>query len=333
MCGFTLAGIGEWGAGRFEGASAEAAPSSSHEGSRGAAVSPAVLPSVNNYLPASTPGFTFRRDVREVRLQFTVADEQGRLVQDLSPDDVRIFDDRAPVEHFSDFERAEDLPLQLGIAVDTSDSVKRVLPEEKAAAINFLGRILRPESDTAFVMGFGGDLKVWQNSTADRQRLSDAITQLKQPGWGTRLFDALYTACGDQFPASNAGGVTHRALIVLSDGDDTHSFRTLHDVIAIAQRGEVQIYGLSIRGKKAADRGDGILQRVADATGGRLYVAESSSDLDGAFAQIERDLRTQYYVSFPPQQAKPGYHALHIEVRPPQKLEVHARQGYYALAE
>ncbi len=333
MCSLMLAGISEWAAGRFETSSAEGATPSSYGTGRVAAVSPAALPPVSDYLPAATPGFTFRREVREVRLQFTVADEQGHLVQDLSPEDVRIFDEQAPVEHFSEFERAQDLPLQLGIVVDTSDSVKRVLPEEKAAATNFLGRILRPQTDAAFVMAFGGDHKVWQSSTSDRQQLSEAIARLKQPGWGTRLFDALYTACGDQFPAGGAASVMHRALIVLSDGDDTDSFRSLHDVIAIAQRGEVQIYGLAIRGRKAAGRGDGILQRLADATGGRLYVAESSSDLDGAFAQIERDLRTQYYVSFPPQQSKPGYHALRIEVRPPQKLEVHARQGYYALAQ
>ena len=96
---------------------------------------------------------------------------------------------------FSDFERAQDLPLQLGLILDTSDSVKRVLPEEKAAAVNFLQQIMRPQSDTAFVMGFGGDIKLWQDSTANRQELIDAIARLKQPGWGTRFFDALYSAC------------------------------------------------------------------------------------------------------------------------------------------
>ena len=125
----------------------------------------------------------------------------------------------------------------------------------------------------------------------------------------------------------------HRAIVVLTDGDDTQSIHSLGNVIAAAQRNEIQIYALTIHSLGVADRGDRILQRLADATGGRLYVAPSSRDLGAAFAQIEQDLRTQYYVSFPPQQATPGYHSLRIEVRPAQKLEVHARQGYYAMAE
>ena len=80
-------------------------------------------------------------------------------------------------------------------------------------------------------------------------------------------------------------------------------------------------------------RSDAVLQRLADETGGRFYVAQSSKDLEATFAQIEQDLRTQYYVSFPPQQVTPGFHGLQVEVRAPQKLQVHARQGYYASAQ
>src|ERR1035437_190079 len=98
----------------------------------------------------------------EVRLEFTVDDEQGRLVHDLSAADIRILDNQAPVERFSAFARDENLPLRLGIVLDTSDSVKRVLPDEKAAALNFLDRIMRPQSDRAFVMAFGADIHIWQ---------------------------------------------------------------------------------------------------------------------------------------------------------------------------
>jgi VWFA-related protein len=118
---------------------------------------------------------------------------------------------------------------------------------------------------------------------------------------------------------------------VLTDGDDTDSLHTLPEVVAAAQRSEVQIYPLTIHPKKVFSVGDRVLQRLADSTGGRFYVAASSKDLGEAFAQIERDLRTQYYISFPPQQSVPGYHSLRVEVRAPEKLEVHARQGYYAL--
>ena len=341
LSGVTLAGVSEWASGRFDsstadgGSSSISASSPGYDGSRGAAVPFALpaLPETGDHLPAGSPGYTLRHDVPEVRLQFTVADEQGRVIQDLSPDEVRIFDNQSPVVRFNDFERAQDLPLHIGLILDTSDSVKRVLPDEKAAAVNFLQQIMRPQTDIAFIMGFGGDIKLWQDSTANRQELINAIGRLKQPGWGTRLFDALYSACDGQLANNGDGKLVHRAVVVLSDGDDTQSFRSLSNAIAAAQRSEIQIYALTIHPQGAIDRGDRVLQRLADATGGRLYVAPSSRDLGAAFAQIEQDLRTQYYVSFPPQQSTPGYHALRIEVRPAQKLEIHARKGYYAMAE
>jgi len=342
MCGLTLAGIGEWASGRFDSSNAAGGrePASAHSSDHGTSTgvipvsaSLPYLPEGSNHLPADAPGYTFRRDVPEVRLQFTVADEQGRVVQDLSPDDVRVFDNQQPVERFKDFERAQDLPLRLGLIVDTSDSVKRVLADEKTAAANFLDRVMRPQSDTAFIMAFGGDIKLWQSSTANRQDLLDAIAGLKQPGWGTRFFDALYSACSGELLPAGGAKLVHRAIVVLSDGDDTDSIHSLRDVVASAERGEIQVYALTIRSRRAPGRGDQILQRLTDATGGRLYVAQSAGDLNAAFAQIERDLRTQYYVSFRPQQSTPGFHSLRLEVRPSQKLEIHARQGYYAMAQ
>src|SRR5208283_2711541 len=121
---------------------------------------PAMLPKIGSIpatpvvYPSSAPDYTIRSSVPEVRLQFTVADERGRPVQNLSVEDVRIFDNESPVDKIHDFARDEDLPLRLGVVLDASDSVKRVLPEEKAAAIKFLNRILRPETDRAFVLAF-----------------------------------------------------------------------------------------------------------------------------------------------------------------------------------
>ena len=336
LSGITLAAIGEWAAGGFSSTSADPDPSVTRSSAPNiAAIAlpplPAMpaLPEGASYLPADTPGYTFSHDVPEVRLQFAVSDQQGRLVQDLKPADIRILDDQQPVGRLTDFERDDNLPLQLGIMVDTSDSVRRVLPDEKTAASAFLDRVLRPESDTAFVMAFGGTIKVWQGATADRQQLAGAISRLKQPGWGTRFLDALYSACTSQFSGRDRTQQVHRAIVVLSDGDDTDSLRNLAEVVAAAQRSEIQIYGLTISAKKSReDRGDMILQRLTAATGGRVYIAASSKDLDSAFSQIEQDLRTQYYVSFPPQSTQ-GFHALRVEVPGLRNLEVHARQGYY----
>ncbi len=336
----TLAGIGEWATDGSGDSAADPVSSNSsvaaageYAGSRVVAVAsmPANLLPTGSYAPAGTPGYTIRHTVPEVRLEFTVADEQGRLVHDLSAGDIRILDNQSPVERFSDFARDDNLPLRLGILLDTSDSVKHVLADEKAAALNFLDHVLRPQSDRAFVMGFGADIHIWQTFTADRAQLSDAVGRLHQPGWGTRFYDALYSACNEQLARPDDSSLVHRAIVVLSDGDDTQSFRDLRDVVAIAQRGEIQIYALTLHGKKQVPRSDAVLQRLADETGGRLYVAQSSKDLEGMFAEIEQDLRTQYYVSFPPQQVTPGFHALQVQVRAPQKMQVHARQGYNAL--
>ena len=288
---------------------------------------------MSNVNLSTAPGYTIRRTVPEVRLQFTVADEHGRLVQNLSPDDVRILDDQLPVEKFQDFARDENLPLRLGVLLDVSDSVKRALPEEKAAALAFLNDVLRPQTDRAFVMGFGGNVQVWQDSTNDHAALIQAVNHVHQPGWGTVLFDALHSACVDQLASGEAGTLVHRAIVVLSDGDDTHSLHTLADVIAAAQRNEIQIYALTVHKRGLRPQGDAILQRLADETGGDLFVAQSAKELQGAFAAIEQQMRTQYYVSFPPQQSTPGFHALRVEVHSPQKLQVHARKGYYAMAQ
>jgi VWFA-related protein len=338
VCGLTLAGVGGWTAGRFDSSAADDGPvsvvnsSSSHDGSRvAAAITPPlpILPEAGDHLPAGNPGYVLTHDVPEVRLQFTVTDEYGHPVANLSPDDIDVFDNDAPVTHFTDFGRDQNVPLHLGLVLDTSDSVKRVLGQEKAAAIDFLGRVLRPQADLASVMAFGGDVKIWQNSTADQQALTDAIGLLQQAGWGTRLFDALYSACTDQLLPSS-GQRAQRVVIVISDGGDTASFHNLAEVIAAAQRSEVQIYAVTIRPERLGDDGLIALGRLTEETGGRLYVVRHSGDLNTAFTEMIQGLRAQYRVTFPPQKPTPGFHALRIEMRPQQKLRVHARQGYFA---
>ncbi len=340
LCGATLVGVGEWADGRFgnaepEGRSAAALADASYTPNRLPPMPPSlpVLPESGDHLPANAPDYTMRREIPEVRLQFTVADGQGRAVKDVSPADVRVFDDQSPVASFSEFERDDNLPLAIGLLVDTSDSVKRVLPDERAAAMRFLDRVLRLPADSAFVIAFGGEYRQWQAPTDDRQALSDAIARMQEPGWGTRFYDAVYEACSNQLEARASGKLMRRALIVLSDGDDNQSIHALHDVVAIAMRSEVQVYALTLRPPKSPERVNPALQRLAEASGGRVYVVRGSKNLDAAFAQIEQDLRSQYYVSFTPQHATPGFHSLRVEVRAPQPLEVHARQGYYAFAQ
>ena len=342
----TTAGIGEWASEGSDNSSAgfdssmAAADSSASFPSPGGYASnrsallpllPAVIaPAISNVSLSTTPGYTIRRTVPEVRLQFTVADEHGRPVQNLSPDDIRILDDQSPVSTFRDFARDDNLPLRLGIILDVSDSVKRVLPEEKTAALGFLDRVLRPRADRAFVMAFGGNVQLWQDATSDLGSLAQAVNRIQQPGWGTVLYDALYSACLERLRDAGDGVLVHRAIVVLTDGNDTHSLRTLPEVIAAAQKSEIQIYALTVHKKGLRLAGDAVLQLLADETGGGVFVAQSGKELQSAFAQIEQQMRTQFYVSFQPQQSTPGFHALRVEVRSPQNAQIHARRGYYA---
>jgi VWFA-related protein len=331
-----LAGIAEWASGGFDGLTGDGNGSgvvAEREYAGGKAAGTPVLREGLSSLPtmpaAASPGYTIRRNVPEVRLQFTVADERGKPVQGLSPADIRVLDDRSQVEKFQDFSRDENLPLRLGVLLDASDSVKRVLPEETATAMSFVQQVVRPQSDRAFVMVFGTQSQIWQRSPSI---IPNIVDRLVEPSWGTNLYDALYDACSEHLWLHHETDLVHRALVLISDGEDTQSHRALEDVIAIAQRSETQIYALVLRPKKKAGSGDEVMRRLAEATGGRFFVASSSREFQGAFSNIEQELRSQYFVSFRPQEQKPGFHELRVELRAPQKFQIHARQGYYATA-
>ncbi len=284
--------------------------------------------------PSSGPNdgaYTITRTVPEVRLQFTVADEHGRLIPDLSLSDLRILDDQVPVNHIKQFEKMSDLPLRVGLLLDVSDSMRRVMEREKSVALAFLNRVVRPGTDRAFVMAFGDTVQIFQDPTSEVGDLIGAVKQAKGPGDSTDFFDAVYSGCVNEWKSAETVPV-HRVMIVISDGQDTGSRHVLNDVIAAAQRSEIQVYTVNLHVRKRTTYpGDGVLQKLADETGGRFFIANNSHEADAIFSELEQELRTQYYVSFRPQGELPGYHALQVEVDNPRKLMVHARHGYYAL--
>jgi VWFA-related protein len=293
---------------------------------------PAVRDPGNQTLkvPSSVaPGYTIRRTAPEVRLQFSVADERGRLVTNLSADDIRILDDHSRVNRILQFSRADDLPLQIGLLLDVSKSVEKTIVLEKEATLLFLDRIMRPLSDRAFLMAFGRDVELWQATTGNTEVLSEALQRIQQSGYATNLYDSVFYACLNHFPRGEAGMQTQRIIVLFSDGEDTASLHTMGEAIAVAQRGEIQIYALSIHPGRRFTPGDANLRQLADETGGQLYVASNEKDLAAMFAAMERQLRMQYYVSFPPGQQTPGFHDLRIETTNDRNLRVHARQGYY----
>lgn len=277
---------------------------------------------------ANQPDYTIRRNAREVRLEFTVADERGRLITSLALNDIRVFDDQSPVSEIRQFLRQDDLPLQIGILLDVSDSVQKTVLREKLATQLFVQRILRPQTDRAFLMTFSADLKVWQPSTGDSVSLQQAVERIGSPASTTNLYDALFYACRNNF-AQAAEGAVQRILLLFSDGNDTGSLHALPDAIAQAQRHDIQIYAVSVHPKGWNSRGDEILMHVADTTGGHFYIANSEKDFPAVFDAMAQQMRTQYSLSFPPVRETAGFHSLRLETTIPRKVQVHARQAYY----
>lgn len=331
--GATLAGVGVWVSGGFDFLAPDP-PSTgtvtTYHAGREVATSPVPsAPGMAGDIHGGAGEYTIRKTVPEVRLQFTVADARGRLVPDIAQSELRILDDHVLVPRLQQFDKMRNLPLRLGLVLDVSESMKKVMEQEKSVALSFLHDVLRPETDRAFVMAFGDGNQVLQDTTNQLGDLAGAVQRAKQPGNGTEFFDALYSACVDQWRQAEPD--VHRVVLVISDGVDTGSLHGLGDVVAAAQRNEIQIYALNVHLKKRDYSGDTILQKIADDTGGRFFVANSTKEADQIFGQLEQELRTQYYVSFRPPAEKPGYHALQVEVNAPQKLMVHARRGYYAV--
>ncbi len=274
--------------------------------------------------------YTIRRTVPEVRFQFSVADERGRLVNSIAADDIRIFDNQRAVQRIRQFSRQDDLPLQVGILLDVSDSVQKNILREKLAAQFFLRQVLRPRSDQAFLVAFARDVELWQTSTGDPTALRDAVERVQQPSFATtNLYDGVFSACLNQFPIRSGNEAGQRVIVLFSDGEDTGSLHSMADVIGLAQRSEVQIFALSVHPKRKLAPGDNVLQRLADETGGRLYVANSDKELSAIFTDMEQQMRTQYSVSFEPAQETRGFHTLRLELAGQTKLHIRARQGYY----
>jgi Ca-activated chloride channel homolog len=278
---------------------------------------------------AVLPGYTIRHTVPEVRIQFTVADGRGRLLQSLTRSDFHILDNRDAVPQIRDFSRLDDLPLQVGILLDVSDSVQKSAARQRQAALFFVRHVLHPQSDRAALFAFSNEVRQWQATTGDRDALSQALARVQQLGFATYLFDGLYRVCQDQFPQSTDDGFAQRILVLISDGNDTGSLHSLADAIYAAQLREVQIFALSVHPGHVLSIGDSTLARLADATGGQFFLANGEKDFPAIFTAMEQQMRTQYSVSFEPAAPNPGFHAVKIEMEGEASLRVHARQGYF----
>lgn len=267
--------------------------------------------------------------VNEVRVVFTVTDKHGRYIKDLKRDDFKVIDDLKPAELRS-FHSETDLPLQVGLLIDASNSVRDRFKFEQEAAIEFLNSIIRPKYDKAFVVGFDVTPEVTQDFTDDTEKLSIGVRALRAGG-GTAMFDALYFACRDKLLKQEQTGPVRRAIILLSDGEDNQSHVTREEAIDMAQRAEAIVYTISTNISGMKGQGDKVLERIADATGGRSFFPFQMRDVADAFQSIQEELRSQYAASYRPSNFMADGRYRTIEIQSQVKgLKVRTRKGYYA---
>ena len=289
-------------------------------------------PSDPNATGDTTP--TFRSTTNEVNVVFTVTDKHGRRITDLKQADFRVIDDNKPPEELRSFHAETNLPLQVGLLIDASNSVRDRFKFEQESAIEFLNQTVHPRYDRAFVVGFDATPEVTQDFTDNTELLAHGVHELR-PGGGTALYDAVYFACRDKLLKAPKGTPVRRAIILLSDGDDNLSHVTREEAIEMAQRAEAIIYTISTNVSGTKGAGDKVLERIADATGGRAFFPFQIRDVANAFAEIQEELRSQYAVSYKPANFKADGHYRTIEIvaNDRKNFRVRARRGYYAPAQ
>jgi Ca-activated chloride channel homolog len=289
---------------------------------------------------------------------FTAADKHKRFVGHLKQDDIRILEDGKPQEIFT-FQQNIDLPLSTAILIDTSRSEERTLPDEKAAARTFLEAVMRPGRDEASIVSFTGEVTLEQGFTGNLDRLRRAIDRVEfvppsgYIGGGvvvggtppisgqnqvlagsTAIWDAVWATSNELL--SDAAEETRRAIILLTDGEDTISQVKMHEAIERAQKADALIYTIGIGDSYNFGVNEGALRKISEQTGGRAYFPHSERELREAFAQIQRDLREQYLIAYSPSnKAHDGtYRRIQIELVNPelrkQNLKLTYRSGYFA---
>jgi VWFA-related protein len=274
---------------------------------------------------------TITKTVNEVNVVFTVTDKHGRYVRNLAKRDFSVLDDGKPAEQIRSFHNETDLPLQVGLLVDASNSIRDRFKFEQESAIEFLNQTIRPRYDKAFVVGFDVTPEVTQDFTDNTEALSRGVRELR-PGGGTAMYDALYFACRDKLLKEEQNGPVRRAIILLSDGDDNMSHVTREEAIEMAQRAEVIVYTISTNISRGSRGGDKVLDRIAEATGGRAFVPFQLNDVANAFLEIQDELRSQYALSYKPADLRMDgrFHTIEILAQNHKGLRVRSRRGYFA---
>jgi VWFA-related protein len=269
-------------------------------------------------------------DVSRVDMLFTVTDKKGRFVTNLTKDDFEVIENKKP-QVIKEFAAESDLPLRLGILIDTSNSIRGRFKFEQEAAVEFINNVVRTNQDKAMVVRFDNTPELVADLVTDTEKLSTAIRNLR-PGGGTAFYDAIYFACRDKLGLDRPLYKFRRAIIMVTDGDDNQSTYTRDQALERAQKDDVVLYTISTNDSKIESDGDKVLKYFASETGGRAFFPFRVEDLEQSFENIANELRHQYDISYTPDPLKTDglFHNVEIRVRGRKDLVVHVRKGYYA---
>jgi VWFA-related protein len=281
--------------------------------------------------PPDEGGFVIKVPVNEVNLVFTVTDKNGHFVKDLHQQDFQLLDAHMPPARVLHFTQQTDLPLRVGLLIDTSSSVHSRFDFEQRSAIDFLQQVLRPREDLAFVMSFDSQPDLTQGYTSNVDLLSQGIESMKSNG-GTAMYDALYKACRDEMLGIKSNQSLRKTIVLLTDGHDNQSHVEQDEAIKMCQRAETSVYTISTNLSPTHDnQGEKVLSEIAEATGGNFFLPRREEDVAHAFFQISEELRSQYALDYRPADFKSNgeFRQIWLVANNP-KYHVRALQGYFA---
>jgi VWFA-related protein len=320
-----------------------------------------LLFSLTVLVPAQTPAQdvdVIRTETDLTNLLFTVTDKNNRYVTNIQQSDVRVLEDGVPQTLFT-FQRETDRPLAIAFLIDVSGSEERTLPDEKAAARSFIENVIRSSKDQAAIIPFEGYAHLEQPLTRDMLGIYRALERVEvaypaylgsappmsgvasgpgtiaPPREGTTaIWDSIAVTCRQVLARSQ--GLRRRAIILLTDGQDTSSRLRRAGAIDQAISADTVIYAIGIGDSKQEGVDKGALRDVAERTGGRAFFPKKQDDLKAAFAEIEQELRSQYLLAYTSTDKKRdgAYRKMTLEITNPdlqkEKLKLRYRPGYFA---
>jgi len=283
-------------------------------------------------------------NVRRVRLPITVLDKRGQFVSGLAQTDFQILEDKVPqqIDSFTS-EESNNLPLYVAVLMDTSPSTAGKLKFEQESAMNFIQTVVRPRKDRVLFATFDDRVTLRQDFTDRLELLDRAVFAIKKTGEKTALYDAIWQFCDEKMRSAQG----RRALVVITDGEDTYSRADINDAIDIAQRTETTLFAIStkaglssavpgVESGQVKDRGDKDLDRLCDETGGMAFFTGDMLSLERSFSKIAKELRSQYLITYRPTNDRYDGSYRRVDVKLSnghENLKLRTKRGYKAVAD